>query len=79
MGIEFNILKESEGLVPALKQYQYRLNQHGGTLLDIMSAKEIMSAMLEIDDKLKEHTSGGGTGAGTPLDETRKFLTGTVH
>jgi len=81
MGIEFNILREREGYIPALKQYQYRLNQHGGTLTGIMSAKDVMNQILEIEKELRSLTSHGGGHSGSAIEEVRNFLAEpeTVH
>jgi hypothetical protein len=80
MGIEFNIIRERENYVEALKLYQQRLNQHGDTLLQIMSAKEIMEKILDIEKELRSLTSHGGGQSGSAIEEVRNFLSEeTVH
>lgn len=78
MGREFNKVRESHGYVTAIKLYQKRLNEYAGTLCDIMSPKDIMDKILDIERELKVH-SAAGTGSGSALDELRGFLSGTVH
>lgn len=79
MGIEFNIIREREGYPEALRLYQQRLNQHGGTLLQIMSAKDIMAQCLEIEKELRGLQSRGGGASGSAIEEVRNFLSETVH
>jgi hypothetical protein len=78
MGMEFNKTRADKGYVAALKLYQHRLNEYAGDLCDIMSPKDIMDKVLDIEKELKTHTSTGA-GSGTPLDEVRYFLSESVN
>ena len=79
MGLEFNHVRETKGYIAALKKYQQRLNEFGGTLADIMSPKDIMDKILDIEKELRSLSSSGSSGTGSALDEVRHFLGSTVH
>jgi len=68
MGMEFNDVREKHGYVYAIKLYQRRLNEYAGTISDIMSPKDIMDKILDIEKELKVH-SATGTGSGSALHE----------
>jgi hypothetical protein len=73
MGLEFNRMMEEDGPTEAWKTRQRRLNEHMGTLSEVMSVRDIMEETRRIGEYLKQGTAGGA-GTGSALDEVREFL-----
>jgi hypothetical protein len=73
IGAEFNKLRESKGKAIAWKTFQKRLNEHGGILCEIMSAKDLVELSMKIEDNMKDE---GGEEDESGLDYARKFLEG---
>jgi hypothetical protein len=73
MGLEFNAMMETDPTA-AWRTRQKRLNEHMGTLSEVMSVKDIMEETRRIGEYLKQGTPGGAGGAISPLDEVRDFL-----
>lgn len=78
MGLEFNAMMETDP-TNAWRTRQKRLNEHMGTLSEVMSVKDIMEETRRIGEYLKQGSPGGGSGATSPLDEVRDFLDDKVH
>jgi hypothetical protein len=72
MGLEFNAMME-DSPTDAWKMRQKRLNEHMGTLSEVMSVRDIMEETRRIGEYLKQGTAGGA-GTGSALDEVREFL-----
>jgi hypothetical protein len=78
MGLEFNRMMEEDGPIAAWKMRQKRLNEHMGTLAEVMSVRDIMEETRRIGEYLKQGVAGGA-GSGSALDEVREFLNDKVH
>jgi hypothetical protein len=73
IGLEFNELSEVS-VNDAWKMYRRRLMENFGILSEVMSAKDITELCMKIDENLRGKSEGSG---GSPLDEVRRFLSGS--
>lgn len=74
IGAEFNELREKKGRAIAWRTYQKRLNEHGGILCEIMSAKDLVELSMKIEENISKEDADSDEETG--LDYVRNFLEG---